>query len=231
MRSPAAARAVIVALALASLAGFPALGEEPYRFASDGTVRRFRNNAVSRAGVTLGGEKRWTHEEVDRLGRPVARTVWQDGAVVETVAWEYDGDAQRPTRMVVVGKAESVVTEFDGMGREIRVETRDPTGPLIRLLQRRYDGEGRLVETSTEEGDHRYRTEYAFGPDGKLAVKTQYRDGLVTSRAVYESADDWVETLYVDGRPILEVVFVNGTRRSERAPEGSGSRRRRLFSD
>ncbi len=166
---------------------------------------------ATRESILLAGPESWYLEEFDERERPVSAVRWVAGEISEEYSWMY-GEGSDVVRFALrTGKTFSEETSFDSRGnleRRVRkaqegAETRDEYG---------YDGENRIVLSTSTDGSRVIQERFEYGEDGTVSKRTVYTDGVLSLVAVYENEDSWIETVYVDNEPALIVAYRDGVR-------------------
>lgn len=188
--------AALVLLCLAPVAIFP----EP-------SYSRIGND-----GLTVAEADSWYLEEYDPRGRPVRATQWVSGEIASVTSWLYEGDSARCESVVTTDAEGSVETRFDGAGNDIYTEVKDASGATVSFTAREWDEDRRELLRRTVKGDKSETQVWTYREDGTLSSRRLEKNGTVVLEAVYESADDWVETVYRNGAPVLVQRFLRGVR-------------------
>lgn len=167
-------------------------------------------------GMTVVDSGSWYLEEYDSLGRPIRATQWTDAEISSVTTWLYDGDSPRCITRVMTYESGSIETGFDAMGNEIYVEEKDAAGTLVSATAREWDTARNELLRTTMAGGSTETLRWVYGEDGTLTERKFEKNGVVVLRAVYASDEDWTETLYRNGSPVLVQRYVNGVREAAR---------------
>ncbi len=167
---------------------------------------------TTRDSVAIAGRDVWYLEEFDARERPSSAVRWEKGEITERTTWFYHDNSDVVRLSVRTGADGSTESEFDESGRCVGMVVVDVSGSETRYRYA-YDSQGRLSESWTEDGKKSVRVTYAYRPDGSLSERKVFTDGSITLVASYRDDDNWVETAYFGGVPILVVEYVNGVRR------------------
>jgi hypothetical protein len=80
-------------------------------------------------------------------------------------------------------------------------------------LTNTWDGD-RIASVSWERGDDKRRVDYTYDDGGELVNEKNYRDETL-EREVAVTGEEEIETLYLDGKPVLRAVWQDGRKISE----------------
>jgi hypothetical protein len=123
-------------------------------------------------------------------------------------------------------RGEIVKTDEDGEAKEAAatVAAREISGTLTNT----WDGD-RIVSVTWERGDDKRRVDYVYDGEGELVNEKDYR-GATLEREVAVDGGEEIETLYLNGQPVLRAVWQDGRKISEESLRTTGrpaaSRRR-----
>ena len=167
---------------------------------------------TTRDSVSIAGQDVWYLEEFDFRERPSSAVRWEKGEIAERTSWVYHDSSDVVRLSVRTGKNGSTEMEFDESGRCVRMAVVDASG-VETGYRYAYDGAGRLSQSETESAKKTVRVTYAYGLDGALSERKVFTNGELSLVAAYRDDENWVETAYFDGVPILVVEYVDGARR------------------
>ncbi len=167
---------------------------------------------ATRDAIAIAGKDVWYLEEFDERERPSSAVRWEKGEITERTTWLYHDGTDVVRLTVRAGVAGSTESEYDESGRCVGMVSTDASGGEVRYRYA-YDKQGRLSESGTDDGKKTVRVTYAYRSDGSLSEKKVFTDGNLSLVAAYKDDDNWVETAYYDGVPILVVEYVDGVRR------------------
>ncbi len=198
-------------LARVTFAQEESLGVEPV----EGLPSETAYAKTTRDSVAIAGKDVWYLEEFDSRERPLRAVRWENGEISERTSWLYHDSSDVVRLSVRIGPAGSTEIEFDTTGKCVRMAVLDA---LSRETNYRYayDAKGRMSETETNDPKKTVLVTYAYREDGSLSERKVFTNGKLSLIATYSDDDNWVETAYFDGVPILVVEYVNGVRRKGR---------------
>lgn len=170
---------------------------------------------TGRDSVILANRDVWYLEEFDSLERPIRGTKWEKGEITEKTSWIYFEGSGGTRLHVKTGPSGTTETEYDEEGRCVRLKImmKDEEAKEIAYA---YDKDGRLSSSVTESGTKTTKIQYEYLSDGNLKRKTMTTNGELSLICEYASEDDWTETVYSGGKPILVVDYVDGVRQKGR---------------
>jgi|GEM_PF-1433779 len=168
-----------------------------------------------RDSVILANRDVWYLEEFDGQERPVRGTRWEKGEITDKTSWIYYEGSGGTRLHVKTGQSGTTETEYDEEGRCIRLKImmKDTDTKEISYT---YDKEGRLLSSVTESGTKTTKIQHEYKSDGTLKRKTMTVNGELSLICDYASEDDWTETVYGNGGPILVVEYADGVRQKGR---------------
>lgn len=168
-----------------------------------------------RDSVILANRDVWYLEEFDGQERPVRGTRWEKGEITDKTSWIYYEGSGGTRLHVKTGQSGTTETEYDEEGRCIRLKIMMKDADT-KEISYTYDKEGRLLSSVTETGTKTTKIQHEYQSDGTLKRKTMTINGELSLICDYASEDDWTETVYGNGGPILVVEYADGVRQKGR---------------
>jgi hypothetical protein len=111
----------------------------------------------------------------------------------------------------------------DNRGR-VLTETHEDENGKISLEVKNSWSLDRLMTVLRKSGEDEERIEYKYNADGDRALERNYKNGIMT-REVRREGNGETEVLYMNGRPILKAVWVDGRKVSEEPIRTEGRNR------
>lgn len=172
-----------------------------------GTPRSVSLESADGGGITL------RYDPSGRL-REIARSAKDDSVVVETFAYEGEQAPEGGAVSSVLSADGSVrETTFDEQDRPIWEVLFDKDGAAIETVEREWSEDRLILMVRTTVQEIR-RFEYEYDAAGVRSVEREYRDGQLERMRTMNGAEE-METLYLDGKPILLSRYRNGIKESE----------------
>lgn len=167
----------------------------------------------ARDGIVITSKDRWYYEELDSLGRPKAGTLWEKGEIIERKSWLYYGDTQKAEKFVLTNFAGSRETGYDTEGNVISLVVMDLKGEIISTLTNTYTEKNNLSGCILTKDGKVKRTELTYDTLNKLRGKKVFINNLIVIEYIFQNEDNWIETIYNNGKSILVSHYENGIRK------------------
>ncbi|MFP4563985.1 MAG: hypothetical protein ACLFRY_11830 [Spirochaetia bacterium] len=181
----------------------PAIARSRYLY-SDGTIREEWH----------GNETRGDMFRYNDAGKLVFHEGWLDGDVVFRLIRTYSEEGLPLSSREVDFEAETVtVTHYDE-GRIVRELTETMEGTRIEEITYSYGPGGNLAEKYRKAREIRESWEYSYDGD-ELARSAYRRRGEIVRVTEYQNEDDYVETVYRNGQPLIEIEYEDGKKVGE----------------
>ena len=114
---------------------------------------------------------------------------------------------------VIIPPEGRVIYATDNRGRVLSERRLDENGELLGELVNIWAGD-RLVSVSWKSGDDEWLIEYEYDDQGNRILERNFNRGVL-ERVVSTDGDREVEDLYMNGRVILQAIWVDGRKISE----------------
>jgi len=160
----------------------------------------------------VASAKNWYLEEYDALGRPVTGTLWKNGSIDERTSWLYDDETQQVRTKIITSPNGSVENQYDGFGNNIVTITTNLKSEIIKKTTNEYNKKNMLVKSETEEDKNILLTQIDYSGE-EITEKRMYRNDAPLITYTYKDSDNWTETIFKDGKPVLVVDYENGERK------------------
>lgn len=171
---------------------------------SDGTIREEWHGDTTRGDMFRYND----------AGKLVLHEGWRDGDVVLRLIRSYSEDGLPLLSREIDFEAETVTVSQYDEGRIVRELTETTEGTRIEEVTYSYGPGGNLAEKNRKARLIRESWEYSY--DGEeLARSTYRRGGEIVKVTDYQNEDDYVETVYRNGEPLIEIEYEDGTKSGE----------------
>jgi antitoxin component YwqK of YwqJK toxin-antitoxin module len=117
----------------------------------------------------------------------------------------------------VIMSAAEVTYKLDDKGRIVEETRRDEKGEPAGVLTNTWDGD-RIAAIEWVNGADKRAIRYQYNGDHERVKEENYRDGVL-ERDVYVQGAVEIETLYLNGKPVLRATWENGRKVSEEPVE------------
>lgn len=187
---------------------------DQYRYDSSGRVRSWASVRLGPEGFTDVQDDKWILQRFDPKGRPQQRIIWVEGVLSEQSEWEWNSDGYIVTTLFEDGVKE--VALYTNGGQELSFTKTDAVGKLMLERFIDYNDRGDTIEIRerTPTLTRLQRNEYS--DDNLLKYTLIETNGIPTLERHYTAEQDWQETVYHRGKPVLRVQYRDSVRISER---------------
>lgn len=187
---------------------------DQYRYDSSGRVRSWGNVRLGPEGFTDVQDGRWIMQRFDPKGRPRQRIVWVDSALSEQSEWKWNSDGYIVTTLFADGVKE--VVSYTNGGQELSSYKTDAVGKLMLERFIDYNGRGDAVEIRERTPTQTRLQKNEYSDDNLLKYTLIETNGMPALERHYTGEQNWQETVYHRGRPVLRVQYRDSVRISER---------------
>jgi len=160
----------------------------------------------------VASPNKWYLEEYDSLGRPVTGTLWKNGSIDEQTSWLYDNETQQVKTKIITSSNGSVENDYDSFGNIVVTITTNVKGETINKTTNVYNTKNMLTKSETEADNNILLTQIDYIGE-EISEKRMYRNDAPLITYTYKDSDNWTETIFKDGKPVLVVEYENGERK------------------
>jgi len=163
-------------------------------------------------GLIVASTNNWYLEEYDAWGRPVTGTLWKNGSIAEQTSWLYNDETQQVRTKITTSSTGSIEIEYDHFGNIVVTTITDVKGETLKKTTNVYNKKNMLEKTETEEDKNILLTQIDYNGD-EISEKRMYRNDAPLITYSYRDSENWTETIFKDGKPVLTVDYENGERK------------------
>jgi len=169
-------------------------------------------------GVIIASATNWYLEEYDTMGRPITGTLWKSGIIAEQTSWLYDDKTQQVRTKITTSSTGSIENEYDRSGNIVTTIMTNLKGDTLKKVTNVYNKKNLLEKSETEENKNILLTQIDYDGD-EIKEKRMYKNDIPLITYTYRDGDNWSETVFKDGKPVLTVDYENGERKKTKENE------------
>lgn len=168
----------------------------------------FKNGKIS--NYQLDSEKQSNYVVFNENGIKL-NEVFYEGAIKEKRNYGFNPDGTKFEKIFYPDKNESLLLSYDSRERIILSKLTDSEDVIIEETSFEYQS-GRIKTQKIKGYLFLKRYDYEYDNDGKLVKEVFSLNGVIDKITDYIDAENYVETIYIEGTKSLEIVYRNGVR-------------------